>query len=89
MLILALLMAVEKNVRWGRRLSAPVGAALLAVGRYFAGFPLTGSGNSSPDNTLIAAGVHTDGPEFTAAPPKALFPLKAAPVQSAHTNRRF
>jgi predicted metal-binding membrane protein len=32
MLILALLMAVEKNVRWGRRLSAPVGAALLAWG---------------------------------------------------------
>ena len=29
MLILALLMAVEKNVRWGRRLSAPVGVALL------------------------------------------------------------
>lgn len=33
MLILALLMAVEKNVRWGRRLSAPVGAAFLAWGR--------------------------------------------------------
>jgi len=32
MLILALLMAVEKNVPWGRRLSAPVGAALLAWG---------------------------------------------------------
>ena len=32
MLILALLMAVEKNVRWGRRLSAPIGAALLACG---------------------------------------------------------
>lgn len=32
MLILALLMAVEKNVRWGRRLSAPVGAALLVWG---------------------------------------------------------
>jgi len=30
MLILALRMAVEKNVRWGRHLSAPVGAALLA-----------------------------------------------------------
>jgi predicted metal-binding membrane protein len=32
MVILALAMAVEKNVRWGRRLSAPVGAALLAWG---------------------------------------------------------
>ena len=30
MLILALLMAIEKNVRWGRRLSAPMGATLLA-----------------------------------------------------------
>jgi predicted metal-binding membrane protein len=32
MLILALLMAVEKNVRWGRRLSTPLGATLLAWG---------------------------------------------------------
>jgi predicted metal-binding membrane protein len=32
MLILALTMAIEKNVRWGRHLSAPVGAALLAWG---------------------------------------------------------
>src|SRR5262245_33110835 len=32
MLILALLMGIEKNVRWGRRLSAPVGAALLIWG---------------------------------------------------------
>lgn len=30
MLALATVMAVEKNVPWGRRLSAPVGAALLA-----------------------------------------------------------
>jgi predicted metal-binding membrane protein len=30
MLVLGLLMAVEKNVRWGRRLSAPVGVALIA-----------------------------------------------------------
>jgi predicted metal-binding membrane protein len=32
MLILALLMAVEKNIRWGRRLSAPIGTALLVWG---------------------------------------------------------
>jgi predicted metal-binding membrane protein len=32
MLILALLMAIEKNVRWGRHLSAPVGVALLSWG---------------------------------------------------------
>jgi predicted metal-binding membrane protein len=32
MLILALIMAIEKNVRWGRRLSAPVGVALLVWG---------------------------------------------------------
>src|SRR5262249_9964843 len=32
MLILALVMGIEKNVRWGRRLSAPVGVALLAWG---------------------------------------------------------
>ncbi|HWI12435.1 MAG TPA: DUF2182 domain-containing protein [Burkholderiaceae bacterium] len=30
MLLLAAVMAIEKNVRWGRRLSAPLGAALLA-----------------------------------------------------------
>jgi len=30
MLVLAALMAIEKNVRWGRRLSAPLGVALLA-----------------------------------------------------------
>ncbi len=29
MLVLGLVMAVEKNVRWGRRLSAPVGVALI------------------------------------------------------------
>src|SRR5262249_52425359 len=32
MLILSLLMAIEKNVRWGRRMSAPVGVALLVWG---------------------------------------------------------
>jgi predicted metal-binding membrane protein len=32
MLILALIMAIEKNIRWGRYLSKPVGAALLAWG---------------------------------------------------------
>jgi predicted metal-binding membrane protein len=37
MLILALLMAVEKNVRWGRRLSKPVGVALLAWGAILLG----------------------------------------------------
>ena len=31
MLLLAALMAVEKNLPWGRRLSAPLGAALLAA----------------------------------------------------------
>ena len=30
MLLLAAVMAIEKNVRWGRRLSAPLGVALLA-----------------------------------------------------------
>jgi predicted metal-binding membrane protein len=30
MLLLAAAMAIEKNVSWGRRLSAPLGAALLA-----------------------------------------------------------
>jgi predicted metal-binding membrane protein len=29
MLLLAAVMAIEKNVRWGRRLSTPLGAALL------------------------------------------------------------
>ena len=38
MLILALVMAVEKNVRWGRRLSAPVGAALLVWGAILLAF---------------------------------------------------
>ena len=32
MLLLALVMAVEKNVPWGRRLSAPVGVVLLVAG---------------------------------------------------------
>lgn len=32
MLLLAVVMAVEKNVSWGRRLSAPVGVSLLAAG---------------------------------------------------------
>jgi predicted metal-binding membrane protein len=32
MLILAIVMAVEKNVSWGRRLSAPVGVALVVWG---------------------------------------------------------
>jgi predicted metal-binding membrane protein len=30
MLVLAAAMAIEKNVPWGRRLSAPLGIALLA-----------------------------------------------------------
>jgi predicted metal-binding membrane protein len=30
MLLLAAVMAIEKNARWGRRLSAPLGLALLA-----------------------------------------------------------
>jgi predicted metal-binding membrane protein len=32
MLLLALVMAIEKNLPWGRRLSAPLGAGLLAAG---------------------------------------------------------
>jgi predicted metal-binding membrane protein len=32
MLLLGAVMAVEKNVSWGRRAAAPVGAALLAAG---------------------------------------------------------
>jgi predicted metal-binding membrane protein len=32
MLLLALLMAIEKNASWGRRLGRPLGAALLAIG---------------------------------------------------------
>ena len=30
MLLLAAVMAIEKNLPWGRRLSAPLGVALLA-----------------------------------------------------------
>ena len=30
MLLLAAVMAIEKNVRWGHRLSAPLGVALLS-----------------------------------------------------------
>ena len=30
MLLLAAVMAIEKNLRWGRHLSAPLGIALLA-----------------------------------------------------------
>ncbi len=32
MLMLGAVMAIEKNVRWGRRLSAPLGIGLLAWG---------------------------------------------------------
>jgi predicted metal-binding membrane protein len=32
MLALGAVMAVEKNARWGRRLTAPLGAGLLAFG---------------------------------------------------------
>jgi predicted metal-binding membrane protein len=31
MLVLAIVMAVEKNVPWGRRLSAPIGFVLIGV----------------------------------------------------------
>jgi predicted metal-binding membrane protein len=39
MIALGLVMAVEKNVRWGRRLSAPVGVVLIACAGvlFFAG----------------------------------------------------
>jgi predicted metal-binding membrane protein len=39
MLVLAVVMAVEKNVSWGRRLSAPLGVALLAWGAALLAFP--------------------------------------------------
>jgi predicted metal-binding membrane protein len=32
MLILGIVMAVEKNVSWGRRLSTPLGVVLIAAG---------------------------------------------------------
>jgi len=32
MLVLAVVMAIEKNLPWGRRLSVPLGVALLAWG---------------------------------------------------------
>jgi predicted metal-binding membrane protein len=35
MLALALVMAVEKNLPWGRRMSAPLGAGLLAAGAFW------------------------------------------------------
>ncbi|NRF66087.1 DUF2182 domain-containing protein [Aquincola sp. S2] len=38
MLLLAVLMAVEKNFAWGRHLSAPLGVALLAWGAWIAFF---------------------------------------------------
>jgi predicted metal-binding membrane protein len=42
MLVLAALMAAEKNAPWGRRLSAPVGIVLLAVAAVLAGAGLAG-----------------------------------------------
>jgi hypothetical protein len=36
----------------------------------------------------MAVGVHGDGPQFTAGTPRALFPLKAAPVFSLGTFRQ-
>lgn len=44
MLVLGLIMAVEKNVRWGRRLSAPVGVALIVC----AGVLFVTSGSLGP-----------------------------------------
>ena len=32
MLLLGAIMAIEKNVSWGRRLSAPLGVLLVAIG---------------------------------------------------------
>ncbi len=40
MLVLAVVMTIEKNVRWGRRLSAPLGFALLAWGVAIVGFQI-------------------------------------------------
>ncbi len=39
MLVLAILMAVEKNVAWGKRLSLPVGVGLLLWGAIMLGLP--------------------------------------------------
>lgn len=42
MLVLAIVMGIEKNVRWGRRMSAPVGVALLLWGAALLILPLAG-----------------------------------------------
>ena len=47
MLALAAVMATEKNVSWGRRLSAPVGVVLLVCGIALAIAGLAGAGNRS------------------------------------------
>ena len=42
MLGLGAVMAIEKNMPWGRRLSRPLGAALLATAGFIAATSLTG-----------------------------------------------
>jgi predicted metal-binding membrane protein len=42
MLLLAVVMAAEKNAPWGRRLTAPVGVVLLVAAAVLAGTGLTG-----------------------------------------------
>jgi predicted metal-binding membrane protein len=42
MLVLGLVMAAEKNLAWGRRLSAPVGVVLLGAGALLVGLHLPG-----------------------------------------------
>jgi len=43
MLVLAAAMAIEKNVSWGRQMSAPLGVALLAGAALLAATHLWGS----------------------------------------------
>jgi predicted metal-binding membrane protein len=42
MLVLSVVMAVEKNMPWGRRLSAPLGVALIGLGLALAVSHITG-----------------------------------------------
>jgi predicted metal-binding membrane protein len=44
MLALGTVMAVEKNISWGRRMSVPLGVVLVAWGAYLLQSGLSGSG---------------------------------------------
>jgi predicted metal-binding membrane protein len=48
MLVLGIVMAIEKNMPWGRRLSVPLGVALVAAG--FAVFLLAGGPEACAHN---------------------------------------